>query len=359
MGQCAAAGVAADQQFLGAGEQRQLDRRHQLRPQLRVVVLERGEPGVALEQQAPVGVAQQVAGRLRAVADDRPRRRQHAFAARPEPPPEVDVLQVGEVALVEAAGLQEGVAARDHVAAAGEQQFRAFGRHVHFRQRPAVVELEGVAVEGHDAAAEVQALALPVDDAAGQGGHVRGRGAQSRDELGQPVRPRPRVVVDQRQGVGRTALREPVVRGGEPEVDRVLDDLHAGMLGAHPGRRPVRRPVVEQPDPHRGAGVALRFERRQQRLQVPAAVPAHDQDVDAVDPRATAVCSRGAGDPPAHDRPAGSAPASRVRIQRRRRKTGSSAGAAVPGRKANSALVGSVRGDERKAASGASARSQE
>ena len=97
-------------------------------------------------------------------------------------------------------------------------------------------------------------------------------------------------------------------------------------------------------------------ERRQQRLQVPATVPAHHEDVDAVYPRAMAAS---AGTPVAHGPPAVSEPANRRRSQRRRRNPGSSAGAAVSGRNANPALVGSTRGDERKAVSGASVRSQE
>ena len=138
--------------------------------------------------------------------DDGLGREDDALAAGPQAPAEVHVLQVGEVVLVEAAGRQERGAADEHVAAAGEGELLPRRRHPGRRQGPAEVELEGVAVEGHEAAAEVQALAGPVHDLAGDGGHVRRRRAQGLHQRAQPARLRPGVVVEQGHGV---AVRAP------------------------------------------------------------------------------------------------------------------------------------------------------
>ena len=90
----------------------------------------------------------------------------HARTGQPRAPAEVDVLEIGEIVVVESAEGEERLAARNHVAAAGEENLRAGGRLLARRQRIAESVLKGVAVEGERAADEVDQLAGRIDDLA-------------------------------------------------------------------------------------------------------------------------------------------------------------------------------------------------
>src|ERR1700692_4068259 len=100
------------------------------------------------------------------MADHGPRLEDSALARDPRPPPEVDVFEVREVVVVEAAEGEIAIAARDHVAAAGEQQRVARLRLRTGAGRIAEAVLEGVAVEGHRAADEVDRLTVHAHDLA-------------------------------------------------------------------------------------------------------------------------------------------------------------------------------------------------
>src|SRR5205814_7336104 len=85
------------------------------------VILDRGLQRVALEEHAALEVAEAIRRRARGVPDDSARLVDRALTGDPGAPAEVDVLEVGEVVVVEAAELEERFAARDHGAAAGEE----------------------------------------------------------------------------------------------------------------------------------------------------------------------------------------------------------------------------------------------
>ena len=121
-------------------------------------VLEHRLQRVAFEEHAALEVAQAIGRGAGGVADHRARLEQRASAAEPCAPAEVDVLEVGEVVVVEAAARQKRRAPRDHVAAAGEENLRA-----RFRLRTraggiAKAVLESVAVKSECATDEVDHL---------------------------------------------------------------------------------------------------------------------------------------------------------------------------------------------------------
>ncbi len=101
---------------------------------------------------------------------------------------------------------EEDCAAHDHVAAAGESSSLPARRQREAGERPAVAVLEGVAVEGQEAAGEVEPLAFPVDDFAGDRADVGRRLLERGHQGGQPAFLRPGVVVEQHQGLAGGAF---------------------------------------------------------------------------------------------------------------------------------------------------------
>src|SRR5207245_2428250 len=129
-----------------------------------LIIFEHSLKRVALEEDAAFEVAQAVAGGGGGVADDGARLVPHALAGQPRSPAEVDVLEIREVVVIEAADGQKRAASRDHVAAAGKEQLVSALRLAARSDRVSKPVLKCVAVEGHHTADEVDQLPAHVDD---------------------------------------------------------------------------------------------------------------------------------------------------------------------------------------------------
>jgi hypothetical protein len=171
-----------------------------------------------------------------------------------QPQPEVDVLQIGAEALVEAAHRPDG-------GAPVQRSARAGGEHLTRRVVAARVALEAPALLAH---------AVPPQDVAGVVEHVRvrevehlrrdrrglRRGRERGDGALEPARIEQDVGVDQRDRLGADR-RDPRVGGaGEPAVDRAGHHAHARIALRQQRQRPVRRAVVD--DDHLGGRQRLR-----------------------------------------------------------------------------------------------------
>src|SRR5438105_2288357 len=101
----------------------------------RLKVFQRRLQRIALEKNAAFEVAETLAGRARLMADHCTRLVQHARTGDPRPPAEVDVFEVRKIVVVESTESEQRLAARNHIAAAREEQFRSRRRIITRRQR--------------------------------------------------------------------------------------------------------------------------------------------------------------------------------------------------------------------------------
>src|SRR5690242_13546797 len=174
-------------------------------------ILDGGLQRVSLEEDAALEVAEAVARGARGVADRRARLEERTAAGDPGAPAEVDVLEIREVVVVEATELEERLAARDHVAAAREEDLGARRWLRTGADRHAKAVLKRVAVERHRAADEVDLLSVEADDAAADGDDVVRRLVDGARDRREPARLRDGVVVEE-DHVPRTRRSE---RGGD------------------------------------------------------------------------------------------------------------------------------------------------
>src|SRR5207302_9052165 len=96
-----------------------------------LVVLEHGGERVALPQGVAAVRPRARAGGPAHVADHRSGRVYYPVAEEPEPPAEVDVLEIGEEVGVEPARVEEGAPVRHHSPARGEEERAPLARHLH------------------------------------------------------------------------------------------------------------------------------------------------------------------------------------------------------------------------------------
>src|SRR5487761_1620443 len=100
---------------------------------------------------------------MEAVVDASAGREADAPAGEPEPPAEVDVLEVREVLGVEAADLEEDAPVDQHRAAAGEEKVAAVAK-LDILERPPEADLLAHPAVVDGSLAEVEPLAVPVED---------------------------------------------------------------------------------------------------------------------------------------------------------------------------------------------------
>ena len=140
----------------------------------RVEVLVRRRKGVLLEEKSAREDAEGLAGRAAPVPRDGSRLGEDAAPEDPLAPSEVHVFEVGEVVVVEAAGLQELAPPHGHQASGGEEALLAGSRLGKRFDRPPDVGRERVAVEGQEPVREIVAPPGPVGQPAPDGGDVFG-----------------------------------------------------------------------------------------------------------------------------------------------------------------------------------------
>ena len=145
-------------------------------------------------------------------------------------------------------------------------------------ERPAVVELKGVAVEGSHTVAEIEPLGIPIDQPSGDGSDIRSGGCGGIGQRRKPLRLRPRIVVEQNQRLAFGERREVVVALGKAEIRRTLDQPDPGVMLSHPAGRAVPRAVVEQQQLPGATRIPLRAQRRQADFEMLPAVPAEDEN---------------------------------------------------------------------------------
>ena len=255
-------GIARHDDRLEARQEGQQDRRHELRPELVVEVLVGVEQGVALEQRAADERPDTIARGGRAVTDHGFAAGVDALAAGPQPPAEIDVLEIGEV--------RSGRSRRPRERSAGAPACSRRRRRGAPRRSPASSPSPGCGGSRagrrgrRRSARRSRSRAAPPSQstsrpaiAATSGARCGGRVGQRREPIGLGAG----VVVEQNQGVAFGELREPVVAGGEAEVRRTLDEPHPRVLRAHPVRGAVARAVVEQQQLPGAARIALRGDR--------------------------------------------------------------------------------------------------
>src|SRR5437867_1073613 len=148
------------------------DRSGDIAEKIVLIVLEHGLQRIALEKNASLELAEAVAGGAGRMADSGTGLIEHALAGKPRSPAEIDVLEIGEVVVVESTQRQERLATGDHVAAAGKEELIAPLRLAARSQRIAEAVLKSMAVEGHHAADEVDQLPAHVHDLSTDGDHI-------------------------------------------------------------------------------------------------------------------------------------------------------------------------------------------
>src|SRR2546423_4318633 len=134
----------------------------------------------------------------------------HVVAEDIQPPAKVDILEEGEVVVVESAHLKIELAADQHGAAAGEQ-YRA--RFVEVRLPLPMVELEAVSFEVHTASDEIDGGTVPVEDARADTGDLR-LAFERLEHLIQPGGLHSHVVVEEADPITGRNRRGPVVALG-------------------------------------------------------------------------------------------------------------------------------------------------
>src|SRR5207253_808149 len=149
------------------------------------------------EENTALELSQPGAGGAGGVTHGRARLVQHAMARQPRAPAEIDVLEVGEIVIVEATDGEKRLAAGDHVAAAGEEKLIAAERLAARSDRISKSILKRVTVEGHHAADEVDQLSAHVDDLSADGDHIVRSLVDGLDERRQPAGFRDGVIVEQ------------------------------------------------------------------------------------------------------------------------------------------------------------------
>src|SRR5205814_4572717 len=123
-----------------------------------------GSQGVPLVEYAELMSGQLAADGVPLVEGARRGRVQHPVAEHPEPPAEIDILEEGEIVLVEASARQKHVPPRRHRSAAREEQ-RLDRRGIVFADRPAVERLKAMPVEVDRPADEIDGLPVPAKNA--------------------------------------------------------------------------------------------------------------------------------------------------------------------------------------------------
>ena len=256
------------------------DRPCDVAKQIVFVILQHRLQRVALEENAALELAEPRAGGSRRLANGRARLIQNAMAGEPRTPSEVDVLEIGEVVVVEAAQGHKRLAARNHVAAAREEELIAAQGLAARSDRISKSVLKRVAVERHDTADEVDQLSGHVDDFSADGNHVVGSLVDRVDERRQPAGLGNGVVVEEYdvarlrpRDSGGDATGETVVfsEGQEPYVGKTFDDRADAA---------VSRSIVDNRDGRPLDVGRLRRNCFQTCQRVFAAVPVDDDDVD-------------------------------------------------------------------------------
>ena len=248
--------------------------------QIVCIVLQHSLQCIPFKENSALEIAEADARRGGGMADQRAWLVNHSMTSQPRSPSEIDILEVGEVVVIEAAEGQKGLAARDHVAAAGEEELAAALRLPSRSNGISKTILECVPVEGHHTANEVDQLSAHVDDFSADGDHVCGSIIDGAHERREPARLRNSVVVDEdhvarlRTGDARgDASRETVVlsQRKKSRLREPLDDC---------ADAPIGRSVVDNRD-RRAVNVAqLGRDGLQASDRVIAAVPVDDDDVD-------------------------------------------------------------------------------
>src|SRR5438132_11913813 len=162
-----------------------------------LIVLQNGLQGVALEQNAALEVAEADARRGGRVTHNGAGFERDPISGDPGAPAEIDILQIREVVVVEPTHGQQRLAARDHVASAGEQQLGSLRWLLAGAYWISEAVLEGMTIERHQAAHEVDELSGEVDDFSTDGHDVLGRVIDGSKHRLQPARLRSRVIVEE------------------------------------------------------------------------------------------------------------------------------------------------------------------
>ena len=185
---------------------------------------------VALEQPQARRLRPASARAVMLVIDDGVGSEPDLVAEEPQPPAELDVLVVGERPLVPAAGIEKHLALHQHRRAAGKQQRRFPSRREPCRR--ADVMLKTASLEVHGSTAEINQLAVPVENAAADARRALSRG--DRQQLGQPVGMDARVVVEKHQVFTGRGAGPDVVGGRESQVRAIADDAGARIGALRP-----------------------------------------------------------------------------------------------------------------------------
>ena len=184
---------------------------------------------------------------------DRPGLGDHAPAQDPLPPTEVDVLKVGKIVVVEAAGVEERFLPDRHQAAAREEPVFPGVRRGQLADRTSHVCLKGVAVEGQETVGEIVPLAREINQAPGRGDHVGGRARKRGGEQPQSLGLHTGVVVDERQQRRASRFRPQSAAGREADV-AIRDDPAQVRVPAEDFFHRLSGRVVHQNRLHRGPG---------------------------------------------------------------------------------------------------------
>ena len=241
--------------------------RHVLRPR----------PGEVAVRVVDGEVAHGARERRADVVDDRVRHVEAPVAREAQAEGEVGVLEVAEEPLVEAADLEERVAAVQRRCGAGREGLLACEGGA--RGRRAVVAAPGEAVGMERVAGAVERVGRRgLEQTGGEEVEVRLVGGGAEERL-QPAGLREGIGVEERDPV--TVVRSPhreVVRGREADVAREPDHLDAAVPLLEPVDRAVRAGVVDDDDP-RGRERLAREGVETMGQDVPA-VPVHDDDAN-------------------------------------------------------------------------------
>ena len=239
------------------------------------VALDRGPHGVALHEELLLAARLQAGGGAVAVVHGRVGHDADVAARQSHAPSEVDVVVVGEEAVVEAACRGVGGARDGERSAVGEERLaggRELGPH-----RLAVVVLEPAGLETDRAAHEVEAPAVPAEHA---GGRARVLGVHGVHEPADGVRFHAHVVVEEHEHVAARGRHAGVVAAGEPAVLAEGDEGDRGEARGHQRPRAVGGSVVHADEFEAVGRVGAGEQGGEAGVEMRLAVPVDDDDRD-------------------------------------------------------------------------------
>jgi hypothetical protein len=223
----ARARVSRREHFRDPPEEGGQNRGHERLEVFAVEILERGRERVLLVEEASGEYAQRLPGGAASVARNRARLRHDPGAEDPLSPPEVHVLEVGEVVVVEAARPEERVAPNGHETPRREEPLLAGRRLLQARERPPDLVGEGVAVERQEAVGEVIPAPLAIRQSTGDGRDVGRRAVERGSERRKSGGLDDRVVVDEGDRGSARGLRPQSAPRGEADVSGGGDEPHS------------------------------------------------------------------------------------------------------------------------------------